>query len=332
MNQVMGVSRGASISVLLPPLHCPSSSWHMLFSNFQQSHNKGTFEARESRYLISVFTVATPKAISTSLAPWSTLSWGSLCQGQTMPRDLWACHSRGAFPTYPLLSSHQPPVQTILNIPQSVRRYRWVLCPCILMAPAYTVHQCLPKTLYFCGSDVPGNQIYAVQYTWSTLSSSWPKAGAPLFLFQIRVFIVWPLQCQTGSPFTRFKGSQLSSSVSGRSEIVFLCLSSNKAGSLLGWALLSSYLPSQFTYMGFHLKSGFTIPLPHVLLLVTQEESECTCACIWDSVSFWLGQKKTDFLGLPWEPRCWPIGIKRYRDFLQFWSQEGTFSTNGISG
>ncbi|KAK4806678.1 hypothetical protein QYF61_027679 [Mycteria americana] len=30
-----------------------------------------------------------------------------------------------------------------------------------------------------------------------------------------------------------------------------------------------------FTYTGFQLKGGFTIPLPHVLPLVTQEEPEC---------------------------------------------------------
>ena len=33
------------------------------------------------------------------------------------------------------------------------------------------------KALYFCGSDVPGHRIYTVQYTQSSLSSSWQRAG-----------------------------------------------------------------------------------------------------------------------------------------------------------
>ena len=46
--------------------------------------------------------------------------------------------------------------------------------------PDGTSVHCAPvstKALYFCGSDVPGHRIHTVQYTWLSLSSSWPKAG-----------------------------------------------------------------------------------------------------------------------------------------------------------
>jgi len=53
------------------------------------------------------------------------------------------------------------------------------LCSVPLYPDGISVH-CAPvstKALYFCGSDEPGHRIHTVQYTRSSLSSSWLKAG-----------------------------------------------------------------------------------------------------------------------------------------------------------
>ena len=120
------------------------------------------------------------------------------------------------------------------------------------------------KALNFSGSDVPGHQICTVQYTWSSLSSSWPKAETLCSCSWLQYSLS---DLCGGRPEVPSPGSRevISVLVSGRSLIAFLCLSSNYTDSLLGWPFLNSCLPSQFVYIGFQLKGGFTIPPPHIL-------------------------------------------------------------------
>ncbi|KAK4807039.1 LOW QUALITY PROTEIN: hypothetical protein QYF61_018380 [Mycteria americana] len=48
MNQLVDGSHGVSVSPILPPVHLPGSSRHLLFFNSQQAHNGGIFqEARK---------------------------------------------------------------------------------------------------------------------------------------------------------------------------------------------------------------------------------------------------------------------------------------------
>ncbi|KAF4796225.1 hypothetical protein TURU_086103 [Turdus rufiventris] len=91
------------------------------------------------------------------------------------------------------------------------------------------------KTLYFRGSDVSGYRIHTVQYTQSSFSSSWLKAGTLYSCF-------W-------SEYSLYD----------------LCDARRE---------VSSPGLTEFMDMGFQFKGGFTIPIPHVLLLLTQKEPE----------------------------------------------------------
>lgn len=93
-------------------------------------------------YLIfSVFTAATPKS---HWYPFMSFKYPLL--RQSIPRIQVGQSQWGTFPTDPLLSSLQPPNQTIFGIPLSIQRSRWVLSSRTPIAPAYTMQQQhLPK-------------------------------------------------------------------------------------------------------------------------------------------------------------------------------------------
>jgi len=131
----------------------------------------------------------------------------------------------------------------------------------------------------------------------------------------------------------------LSDSYSGRPEVpspgsrevisVLLCperslMSFLYLGSLFGWPFLNSCLPSQFTYTGFQLRGGFTISLPHILLLVMQEEPECsTQHASGASFSSDQARKRPISSDIPDTQDC-PIGIRRCRDFLESFGAKKT--------
>ena len=51
-------------------------------------------------------------------------------------------------------------------------------------------------------------------------------------------------------------------------------LDSNRSSNLLGWILISCCFSPQFPYTGFQVRGRYTVPLPHVLPMVTQIEPQ----------------------------------------------------------
>lgn len=110
---------------------------------------------------------------------FENLCWCSYLLRQSMPRIQGASR-----PVPPGCFSHLSPVKLTLvsntdsswqlPVPPEIQMGSALLC-----LDGISVH-CAPvstKAFYFCASDVPGHQIHTVQYVWSSLSSSWPKAG-----------------------------------------------------------------------------------------------------------------------------------------------------------
>ena len=71
MNQLMNGGQRVLVCVILPPVHRPGSSWHLLFFNSQQSHNKSIFwEARQCRELFDLLCVHSGHTKHPSVPLW----------------------------------------------------------------------------------------------------------------------------------------------------------------------------------------------------------------------------------------------------------------------
>ena len=146
MNQLTNGGHGVLVCGMLPLVHHPGSKLAPAVLQFAAIPQRRDLLRDQAgwRAIWSSLCSQWPhqKPIVTPLGPSSTLSWGNLFQEQKGPLG-WSWW--GVFPTCPLSSSPQPPVQTILGIPLPLQRSRWVLCPYTLMVSVYTVHQRLPK-------------------------------------------------------------------------------------------------------------------------------------------------------------------------------------------
>ena len=113
-------------------------------SAHSKSHNKGISSERPGRvescliFFVFGYTKCPPVPFWLLEVPFPEFIYAK------DKRGLWADHNGVPFLLVPS-SSPQPSMQMILGSPLSLQRSSWVLCPYILMAPMYTVHQCLPK-------------------------------------------------------------------------------------------------------------------------------------------------------------------------------------------
>ncbi|KAK4816020.1 hypothetical protein QYF61_011010 [Mycteria americana] len=96
MNQLMDGSQGVSVGAIIPPVHRPGSSWHLLFFSLQQSHNKGIFkEARQGRQLLDLLCVHSGYTKSSSVHLWVFEVPSPEVAYAKDTRGLWAGHKGG---------------------------------------------------------------------------------------------------------------------------------------------------------------------------------------------------------------------------------------------